>query len=181
MTIDDIIAGIIGREGGYSNDTNDRGGETMWGITAKEARASGYAGAMREMPRSIAERIYRQKYVVGPGFDKIASLEPSIGAELVDTGVNMGPTVAAKFLQRALNAFNRRATDYPDLLVDGGAGVATRAALSAFLARRGAQGAKVLLATLNVLQGEHYIALCEARPENEAFAFGWLANRVCVS
>ena len=153
----------------------------MWGVTIAEARSSGYAGAMRDMPRATATRIYRRKYVEGPGFDKIAAIDGAIGAELVDTGVNMGPTVAARFLQRALNAFNRRGVDYPDVVADGQAGERTRAALSAFLAKRGAQGRQVLLATLNALQGEHYIALAEARPENEAFAFGWLANRVVAA
>jgi hypothetical protein len=36
----------------------------------------------------------------------------------------------------------------------------------------------VLLKAMNALQGERYIALAEARPENEAFLFGWLDNRV---
>jgi hypothetical protein len=33
MSIDSLIDGVIGREGGYSNNPNDSGGETMWGVT----------------------------------------------------------------------------------------------------------------------------------------------------
>ena len=70
------------------------------------------------------------------------------------------------------------ASDYPDLAVDGQAGAGTRAALSAFLARRAPGGERVLLKAVEALQGERYLALAERRPANEAFLYGWLANRV---
>lgn len=180
MTIDDIIAGILKAEGGYSNDPRDTGGETNWGITIATARANGYSGSMRDMPRDAAVEIYRKRYVVGPGFDKVALLSPAIAAELVDTGVNMGPKVAGAFLQRALNALNNQGRDYHDMIVDGQAGPGTRAALDAYLRKRGKLGETVMLRALNALQGERYIALAEGRATNEAFTFGWLANRVAL-
>lgn len=177
-TIDDVIEDVLAREGGYVNDPRDAGGETMFGITAATARAAGYVGPMRELPREIAVTIYRRRYVIAPGFDKIADISPAIAAELVDTGVNMGPAVASKFLQRALNALNNQARDYADLAADGIAGAGTRAALSAYLKKRGAEGETVMLAALNGLQTERYISLGEARQANEAFMFGWLRTRV---
>ncbi|MDM4484160.1 glycosyl hydrolase 108 family protein, partial [Klebsiella oxytoca] len=33
MTADQIIEGILGKEGGYVNKPNDKGGPTRWGIT----------------------------------------------------------------------------------------------------------------------------------------------------
>ena len=36
----------------------------------------------------------------------------------------------------------------------------------------------VLLKAMEALQGERYIALAESRPANEAFLYGWLANRI---
>ena len=54
MTIEAMIDATIGREGGYSNHPADRGGETIWGITAAVARRNGYAGAMRSMPREAS-------------------------------------------------------------------------------------------------------------------------------
>jgi lysozyme family protein len=180
VNVDQVIDGIIAREGGYVNDSRDAGGETNFGITAATARSSGYAGAMRDMPRDFAVEIYRRRYVVAPGFDKIVPISQAIAAELVDTGVNMGPKVAAGFLQRALNAFNNQGRDYADIVADGDAGPGTRRALEAFLAKRGAAGEKVMLAALNALQGERYISLAESRAANEAFAYGWIANRVAV-
>jgi lysozyme family protein len=90
----------------------------------------------------------------------------------------MGPAVATGFLQRALNALNRGATDYPDLTLDGQVGPRLLAALDAFLARRGKGAEAVLLKAIEALQGERYLALAERRPANEAFLYGWLANRI---
>jgi lysozyme family protein len=102
-----------------------------------------------------------------------------VAAELFDTGVNMGPAVAATFLQRALTALNRNGRDYPDLVPDGRIGEHTLAALNAFLEVRGqASGETVLLRALEALQGERYLRLAERRPANEAFLYGWLANRI---
>lgn len=176
MTIDEIIAEILRAEGGYVNDSRDAGGETNFGITVAVARANGYQGAMRDLPKSLAIEIYRRQYVIAPGFHLIASIAPTIGAELVDTGVNMGPPVAAKFLQRALNGLNNQGKDYADLIVDGAAGQKTRDALSAYIRKRGREGERRLLALLNALQGERYLSLCEGRGANEAFLYGWLAR-----
>ena len=176
MTIDDIIEGVLRAEGRYVNNPDDRGGETNWGITKAVARANGYNGQMRDLPRATAKQIYLTRYVVQPGFDKIAVLSPSIAAELVDTGVNMGQAVAARFLQRALNALNQRGADYADIAVDGAAGPGTRTALTAYLAKRGIEGERRLLALLNALQGARYVELCEGRQANETFMFGWLAR-----
>ncbi len=91
----------------------------------------------------------------------------------------MGPAVAATFLQRSLTALNRNASDYPDLVPDGRIGEKTLAALDAFLSKRGMKsGETVLLRALEALQGERYLRLAERRPANEAFLYGWLANRI---
>ena len=173
-----LIDEVIAREGGYSNHPADRGGPTRWGITEAVARAHGYGGPMRAFPRGEAVDIYRRLYWLRPGFDRVAALAPALAAELFDTGINMGTPIAAGFLQRALNALNRGAADYPDLGVDGRIGERTIAALAAFLARRGAAGEKVLLKAVEALQGERYLRLAEQRPANEAFLYGWLANRL---
>ena len=113
-----------------------------------------------------------------PGFNSVATILPAIAAELFDTGVNMGPQVAAGFLQRSLNVLNRQGHDWADLPVDRHIGPATLDALSRLRAVRGAAGEAALLKALNALQGARYIELAEGRAANESFLFGWLASRV---
>ena len=134
---------------------------------------------MRSLPRIEAAAIYRRLYWLRPRFDQVAKRSARIAAELFDTGANMGPAVAATFLQRALTALNRNGKDYADLTPDGRVGPLTLAALDAFLASRGKRGGEtVLLRALEALQGERYLRLAERRPANEAFLYGWLANRI---
>ncbi len=178
MDIDGLIDAVIAREGGYGEHRADRGGRTRWGVTEVVARAQGWRGAMRLLPRDEAVAIYRRLYWLRPRLDAVAERAPRIAVELFDTGVNMGPAVAAAFLQRALNALNRGGSDYADLAADGRIGPATLAALDAFLATRADGGETVLLKAIEALQGERYVALAEGRPANEAFLYGWLANRV---
>jgi lysozyme family protein len=179
MDVEELIDELIEREGGYADHPADKGGPTRYGITEAVARAHGYAGAMAQLPREEAAAIYRRLYWLRPRFDQVARRAPRIAAELFDTGANMGPAVAATFLQRALTALNRGGSDYPDLTPDGRAGPVTLAALDAFLEVRGTdRGETVLLRALEALQGERYLRLAEKRPANEAFLYGWLANRI---
>ena len=177
--VDRLIEALIEREGGYVDHPADKGGPTCLGTTEAVARAHGYAGPMRQLQRDEAAAIYRRLYWGRPRFDEIARRSSPVAAELFDTGVNMGPAVAITFLQRALTALNRNAQDYPDLVPDGRIGAITLAALDRFLALRGhAGGETVLLRALEALQGERYLRLAERRPANEAFLYGWLANRI---
>ena len=189
MPVDQLIDELIEREGGYVCHPADRGGPTRFGITEAVARAHGYAGAMAELPRDEAAAIYKRLYWLRPRFDEIARRSANLAAELFDTGANMGPAVAATFLQRALTALNRNGRDYPDLVPDGRVGPRTLEALDAFLAARPsdgpdprqpgtADGEAVLLRAVEALQGERYLRLAERRPANEAFLYGWLANRM---
>lgn len=178
MTIESMIETTIGKEGGYSNHPSDTGGETMWGITARVARANGYAGPMRDLPRDRAVAIYRQEYAIKPGFAAVAEIMPMVGEELFDTGVNMGPALPSLWLQEWLNVFNQQGKLYADIKEDGQIGPGTLAALRAFKAKRGADAEKVLFRALNCSQGERYKVLSQKRPANEDFTWGWLRTRV---
>jgi lysozyme family protein len=173
--IDDLIEELIEREGGYVNHAADRGGPTNWGITEAVARRQGYVG---DMPQSDAAAIYKRLYWLSPRFDAVAERAPKLAAEMFDTGVNMGTGTATGFLQRALNALNRNSSDYTDILLDRAIGSATLSALDAFLKKRGSGAEAVLLKAVEALQGAHYLKIAEARPSQEAFVYGWLANRI---
>lgn len=177
-TLDQMVEETIGKEGAYSNHPSDTGGETKWGITIAVARANGYFGSMKELPRETAKKIYLAEYIIKPGFDKIAKVSDALAAELFDTGVNMGQSWGGIFLQRALNAFNKQGTLWPDLKVDGAVGPGTRNALDKFVQVRGKNEIVTLLKAVNCLQGARYIELSEGRQKNEDFTFGWIKNRI---
>lgn len=182
-SVQDLITEILRKEGStYTDNPADSGGPTKYGITQETlARHRGRATTAAEVMRlteAEAREIYFARYVVAPGYQPVLALSPSIGEELVDTGVNAGPARATQFLQRALNALNRQGKDYADIKVDGECGPGTVTALRKFLARRGREGETVLLRALNCLQGEFYIDLAERRPKDETFLYGWLKERV---
>ena len=176
----EIIAGIIKIEGGYTDHASDLGGATNYGITEAVARKNGYEGDMRDLPLELAYSIYKKDYWDVNRLSEIELISPSIAKEVADTGVNMGVKVAAKFLQRSLNALNLKGKIYKDLATDGIIGSMTIKALELYLAHRGNQGELVLLRMLNCLQGARYIEITEAREANEDFIFGWFLNRVVI-
>lgn len=170
-----IINDILAAEGGYVDDPKDSGGETNYGITAVVARENGYYGEMSMMPRDFAFTIYCSRY-----WDSLCadSLPEGVAAEVVDAGVNMGVSRAAKFLQRSLNVFNKQGSLYNDIVVDGNVGPGTLSALTAFLEFR---DELILIKALNCLQGAFYIELAERREKDESFVYGWLKNRVVIN
>jgi lysozyme family protein len=178
--LDRAIDALIVVEGGYVNHPNDRGGETNFGITEAVARQNGYTGKMKDLPRGVAKDIYVRRYWTLPGFDKIAEISEPVAAELLDTGVNMGPSWATMFLQRSLNAFSKNGEDYRMITVDGRLGPGTLATFKKFYDARGSLGVAVLLKAMNSLQGARYIELTEQRSQNSAFTFGWFAQRVII-
>ena len=177
-TFDRLIEPLLEREGGYVDHPSDPGKRTRFGITEAVARRHGYRGAMRDLPRETAKHIYAVDYWDGPGLQAVSEISEPIAAELFDTGVNMGQGVAATFLQRALNGFNKQGRLYPDIREDGHIGPATRGALQDSLTFRTPDGEAVMLALLNALQGARYLGICEGREPSEDFLYGWIRERV---
>ena len=177
---DAAVAELVGIEGDYADDPADSGGKTRFGITEAVARRHGYTGHMRALPAALAKGIYRADYWDAQNLNTVALFSSRIARELFDTGVNMGISQAGEFLQMSLNAFNRQATDYPDMEVDGEIGPVTLDALTSYLKRRGNDGETVLLRALNALQGAGYIELAERREKDERFIFGWFLHRVKI-
>lgn len=128
-SFDDAFSALIGNEGGYSNSPADPGGETMWGVTARVARANGYAGPMKSLSLETAKSIAKTVYWDPLHLDEF---DPRIAFQIFDSNYNGGQTV--RWAQAASGA-----------AVDGKMGPATIAALKtidphafvlAFLAQR---------------------------------------------
>lgn len=93
---DNVFDALIGNEGSYSNNPDDPGGETMWGITARVARAWGYQGSMQNLPLDTAKQIAKAEYWDRYQCDQF---DPHIGFQVFDAAYNGGP--ATKWLQMA--------------------------------------------------------------------------------
>ena len=170
-----IIAGVIFLEGGYVNNPKDPGGATNYGITEKVAREHDYKGDMKDLPKSTAEQIYYEDYVLKPGFEPLAQLSPAVLEELVDTGVNTGTGRASRWFQETLNHLNRGGTDYPDIKVDGKVGPATMNSYKALVKVRGQVGAcELTIKVLDAKQANHYLSLTSL----ETFTPGWISHRI---
>lgn len=139
---------LISHEGGYVSHPDDPGGETMWGVTIAVARASGYTGPMRNLPRETAKAIYREQY-----WNKVKadSMPFAVAFQVFDAAVNHGTGQAAKFLQRAAGVVD-----------DGIIGPKTLAAV----AERGATG---MLLLFNAEREQFYTNL----PTWPSFGKGW--------
>ena len=96
---DDAFEIIVGNEGGYSNDPNDPGGATRFGITEAVARANGYEGDMKELPLDKAKSIYKAKYWDAISGDNL--LWP-LSLFVFDAAVNQGNDAAIKLLQKSV-------------------------------------------------------------------------------
>ena len=175
---DQLFEELIIKEGGYSDHPSDRGGKTQYGITVAVARENGYQGDMRNLTKQQARDIYFKQYWVRPGFAKVATVSPSVAAEMFDTGVNMGTGVAALFLQQSLNVLNRGQKDYNDIAEDRVIGNGTIGALQTYKRLRGTEGEKVLVKCLNGLQFARYFSLALNRQTQEDFMYGWVRTRI---
>ncbi len=179
MTVDEMIDGILDREGPFVNHPSDPGGATRYGITQRQARADGYQGSMRDFPKEWARRIYRREYIEKPGFLGIAEVDPLVAEEVIDSGVNTGQARAALWFQQALNVLNRRAVDYADIVEDGKIGPKTISAFQALRRKRGeAKARQLMLKALNGLQFMHYFGLAKGGTQFEDFMVGWLDSRI---
>lgn len=99
MKFDNAFDILIGHEGGYSNNPRDPGGETMWGITFRVARAHGYYGPMRDLPLTEAKRIAKAEYWDAVRADE---LPEAVRFDTFDAAYNSGPRQSIRFLQRAV-------------------------------------------------------------------------------
>lgn len=173
-----LIAELIEREGGYVNDSTDRGGETMYGITIKTALQYGYSGKMKDLPYELAVQIYVDRYWAPLNLDEIQKVSEAITEQLFDFGVNSGIANAGKSLQTALNVLNHSQKLYPDLKADGVLGSKTIAALKAFADHRKQTGLKVLNEAIRGQRISFCIAIAANDETQEKYSFGWLQRIV---
>ena len=148
-------------EGGFTNDENDRGGATNFGIIEEEARKFGYTGDMRNLTKDFAKNIYLKKYYLGNHIDKIT--DDRVALSIFDWAVNSG----GKGIKKAQIVANKFGAN---LIIDGIIGNKTLEAINAI-------DPKMFLKEYHEMQRTFYKNLAARDSSQEDFLKGWL-NRV---
>lgn len=84
---DNIFSYILTVEGGYSNNPNDKGGETKYGITKNLAKMYGYDD-VSTLTKEQAKEIYYKGFYLKNKLDKVAS--DKVALSIFDWLVNSG-------------------------------------------------------------------------------------------
>lgn len=165
ISVEEIAAGIVAREGGYVNDPDDPGGATKYGVTIGTMRRLGMDldGDGRITPEDVkrltqadATNIFIKHYFEAP---RIAELPSTLQASVFDMYVNAGGN-AVKILQRLLNKMGQTAS------VDGVIGPQTVAAAHAAAARAPAHIADAY----GIERRNYYYRLADQRPASRKYA-----------
>ena len=186
---------VLDYEGEYSNDANDRGGETYCGIArnffpkwrgwkyvdnakskygTKPSVLSKNLKGIADLQEAVSEW-YKEEW-----WDKLKldNLSQTLANEMFEQSINLGKGGHGKLLQMLINAFNydpkTNKAIFTDLVVDGAVGPKTLNALATILARRTDE--KTFAHALNCLQGYHYINLSANKVSQRAFLRGWLTR-----
>lgn len=181
----------IKHEGGYANNPNDYGGETIAGISrvywpnwsgwkkVDASRKSSDFPSVLYSDKALLDDVksFYHTYFWSPiKGDDLAAGSIDIAVEAFDAGVNMGTGRSAKFIQEGLNIFNRNGSLYSELAVDGAIGSGTIGAYNTFLRT---DDPELLLKALLIQRGSHYGKLAIRDASQETFIRGWL-NRLII-
>lgn len=94
MNFDQAFDRLISHEGGYSNNKNDPGGETKYGISKRSYPALN----IKDLTREMAKAIYLKDFWLPLGEDA----HPAIKYQAFDFAVNSGIQTAIRKLQQAI-------------------------------------------------------------------------------
>jgi len=159
VTFEQIITHVLESEGGdkYTNDPDDPGGETKYGI----AGMFNPGLDIKNLTRAQAVLIYKSNY-----WDryKIEHLPHNLRYIYFDMVVNMGASGATKVLQRAANGKNSE-----DIVVDGKIGPNTIKAMANVEYER-VQSYRVLYYAEKVID----------QPIKEKYWYGWYRRALRV-
>ena len=179
-------------EGEYSNDPQDRGGETYCGIARNffpkwegwpyiddaKKKVGTKPSAISKAVRNIeALRDYVKVWYKKEWWDcwDLDQYQDDVAMEVFEQAVNLGKGGVGKHIQIVCNAFNfDRKTRLPlfeDLVIDNAVGKKTLAAFKIMLQNH---DAKSIVHALNCCQGYHYLNLAARKKTQRVFTYGWL-------
>jgi len=176
---DDILKFIIlNIEGGYTNDPDDRGGETKYGITKKvfERYKKKYKLSYEDIKDltiedaiKIYERFYLNNYYLNLIVDK------KILLLYIDMIINHGIRRATKILQKSINTLKNKENifnDIPNLIVDGILGKKTVSLLNKITNYTCYN--RLLYYIIVYERIQYYKKICQRFKSQRKFLIGWI-------
>lgn len=151
---EDAIGYVLSNEGVDSDDKNDRGGRTRYGITRETAAR--YGLDVETLTIEQAKDIYRRSYWT---FDLVN--DQRVATKMLDIVVNFGVFGGVKIIQQAIGVAP----------VDGFFGKLTVAATN----RTTPEDA---IERLSMAAADHYVDICRKNLSQLAFAKGWIRRAI---
>ena len=159
---------VLKHEGGFSNDPDDPGGKTNYGVTQDtltrvRAKDASLPKDVTDLTVDQAKRVYALGgYWIWDGIGN-----QGVATKLFDMAVNMGPHTAVALAQRAMNRLG------VDLLADGILGPHTLIAINA-------SDPMAVMGSLCVVSANHYKAIVDNHPVQVKWLKGWLSRAADV-
>lgn len=147
------IGRTLASEGGakYTNDPDDLGGETKYGISKRSFPNED----IKNLTEERAREIYKTEYWDRIRADDIQSQE--IAAKVFDTAVNMGVRITSRLAQRCLD-------------IDPADGFIGRNSLKVI----NDTDSELFLIKFTLAQIARYVYIVKKRPANRKYIVGWL-------
>ena len=170
---DECVNVVVGFEGGYVNNKDDKGGETNYGITAatlESAKTKGWVSdnvSIKNLKLSHAKVIYKNGYWNAVKAD---DLPYPLDLIMFDMAINHGVNQAIKLLQKTLNSMSGF-----NLVVDGIIGQKTMTAIDKLT---NTDHLRCLCAYVLLNRVELYTSIIQSNKTQEKFFKGWITNRV---
>ena len=146
---------VLAHEGGYSDDADDDGGETKFGISKRSYPEIDINALTVEQAKAIYKRDFWEPQL----YKDIKDV--NLATKVFDLAVNMGSNWAHRLVQRALRATGQ------DILEDGILGPMTLAAINK-------ADLSDLLAALKSEAAGYYRTLAATQPRRAKFLKEWL-------
>lgn len=176
QVLDEILNRIIESEGGLTNDPEDRGGVTNYGVSLRYARGKPEmdldgdgdidAHDIELVTPEIAKKLFREDFFDAPGF---VALPDAIWAQMFDIAVNAGAGRAINLLQRTVTVLG-----FP-IDIDNRLGPRTKSASEKAVDQLGASAVNNALVEQRLA---FYDRVIENNPSQRVFRKGWRSRAV---
>jgi len=172
---------VLSFEGGYVNDPDDPGAETIFGISRKfhpdwkgwvkvDSIENKKGIELKDLQDEVAD-FYHKKFYNKMKCDQIEKIDPELACNVFDFGVNSGTHTSIKALQ---NAINKEAINLNmiNIVVDGLIGNQTLKAIQ-YIKDNGEEEIIKLIHYFKEYRVKYYIEITKNKPVFLKYLVGW--------